>query len=170
MQLSSIVRGSVGVGVVLLLLVSLLLVSPGHAAPSTPAVGGSINAIFLELFRQSLLAYQLQVASFSGVSLAYNSGLVGGLSAATSGSFDWVVTTSSVPDYVRAAHPTLESYPIATVGIAPAYHLPTATVGTATLSLTNEAMCRIWRGNITHWSATRTEGEPTRSTTQQSAN
>lgn len=142
-------------------LLSLLLVSPStvDAAPSTPVAAGSINAIYLELFRQSLLAYQLLVPSFSAT-LGYNSGREGGLNAATSGSWDWVVTTSSVPDSVRAAHPTLESYPIATVGIAPAYNLPTATVGSATLSLTNQAMCRIWRGNITHWSA---KHAPTRS-------
>ena len=36
--------------------------------------------------------------------------------------------------------------------IAPYYSLPTGTIGNATLVLTREAMCRIWRANITHWS------------------
>ena len=86
------------------------------AAPSAPAVAGSINAIFLELFRQSLLAYQLQVPSFTGVTLSSNSG-EGGRAAAASGSFDWAVATNSVPDTMRVTHPTLESYPIASVGV-----------------------------------------------------
>ena len=122
------------------------------AAPSAPAVAGSINAIFLELFRQSLLAYQLQVPSFSGVTLSSNSG-EGGRTAAASGSFDWTVATNSVPDTMRVTHPTLESYPIASVGVAPSYNLPAETVGAATLTLHSEVMCRMWRGDITHWSA-----------------
>ena len=117
------------------------------AAPSAPAVAGSINAIFLELFRQSLLAYQLQVPSFSGVTLSSNSG-EGGRAAAASGNFDWTVATNSVPDTMRVTHPTLESYPIASVGVAPSYNLHAETVGAATLTLHIEVMCRMWRGTL----------------------
>ena len=142
----------------LLLLLGLLLAASATppslllaaAAPSVPAIAGSVNAVFIDLFHQSLLAYQLQVPTFTGVTISSNSGDTG-LDMATSGNFDWTIATGSVPDRVRAIHPTLEAYPIATVGIAPAYNLPAA-VGSATLTLTNEAMCRIWRGNITHWS------------------
>ena len=62
------------------------------------------------------------------------------------------MTTTSVPDAMSAVHPTLDAYPMATVPVMPVYNLPTATVGLAQLVLTNQAMCRIWRGNITHWS------------------
>jgi ABC-type phosphate transport system substrate-binding protein len=128
------------------------------AAASAPAVAGSINAVFLDLFRQSLLAYQLQVPTFTGVTLTSNSGDAG-LTAAASGLYDWTIATSSVSDKMRRTNPTLESYPLATVGIAPAYNLPTATVGTATLSLHSQVMCRIWRGNITRWSVAVHQGD-----------
>ena len=110
----------------------------------------SVNAVFLDLFREALLAYQLVEPNLTGATLSSNSGDTG-LAMATSGNFDWTVTTTSLPDRVRAAHRTLESYPIATVGIAPAYNLPDS-VGDSTLTLSTETMCRIWRGNITHWS------------------
>lgn len=56
-----------------------------------------------------------------------------------------------VPDYYRLQYPNLEAFPIMISSIAPYYSLPTGTVGTATLVLTREAMCRVWRGNITTW-------------------
>jgi ABC-type phosphate transport system substrate-binding protein len=143
------------VGLLLLLLLAaasapslpLLRVS---AAVSAPEVAGSVNAVFLDLFREALLAYQLVEPAFTGVTLSSNSG-DNGLAMAASGNFDWTVTTTSLPDKMRKVHPTLESYPIAMVGIAPAYNLPDS-VGDSTLTLTTETMCRIWRGNITHWS------------------
>jgi ABC-type phosphate transport system substrate-binding protein len=146
-----------GLGLLLLLLGLLLAASAtpslllAAAAPSAPAIAGSVNIVFLDLFRQSLLAYQLQVPTFTGVTLSSNIGDTG-LAMATSGNFDWTISTGSVPDRARTAHPTLEAYPVATIGVVPAYNLPVATVGDATLTLVNEVMCRIWRGNITHWS------------------
>ena len=128
---------------------SFLLVADGAATPIS--VAGSVNIIFFNLFQQALLAYQLQEPSFTGVTLSVNSGLANGLAAATSGQWDFVVTSSSVPDAMRATSPTMESYPIAVGGVAPFYNLPTDVVGTATLTLTNLAICRMWRGDITHW-------------------
>lgn len=127
------------------------LLLPVSAAPSTARGAASINTLYLELFRESLTAYQLQ-ADLPWITLSVQSGSVAGIAAATSGLYDWVVTTSSVSEAMRAAHPNLEAYPLITVPITPAYNLPTATVGSATLSLHSEVMCRIWRGNITHWS------------------
>jgi hypothetical protein len=39
------------------------------------------------------------------------------------------------------------------ISVAPAYNLPRAAVGSATLVLNALSFCRMWRGNITHWSA-----------------
>ena len=38
------------------------------------------------------------------------------------------------------------------ISVAPAYNLP-AIVGSVTLALDALILCRMWRGNITHWSA-----------------
>ena len=129
---------------------SLLL--RASAAPTAPSVSGSVNTVYLGLFQQALLAYQLQVPEFTGVTITSHSGLAAGLAAAQSGAFDFVVGSSSAPDSMRTTSPTMESYPIAVAGVAPFYNLP-AEVGTDVLTLTNEAMCRMWRGDITHWSA-----------------
>ena len=129
---------------------SLLLAVSG--ARSTPSVSASINAAYLALMSQSLSAYQLVEPSFSDVNLGLNSG-EGGRVAAASGNFDFTVATGATTAAMRELHPNLVAFPIATIGIMPVYNLPTATVGSATLQLTNQVMCRIWRANITHWSA-----------------
>ena len=121
-----------------------------HGAASSIRIDGSVNVVFLSLFQQALLAYQLQVPEFTGVTITSHSGLAAGLAAAQSGAFDFVVGSSSAPDSMRTTSPTMESYPIAVAGVAPFYNLP-AEVGTDVLTLTNEAMCRMWRGDITHW-------------------
>lgn len=94
------------------------------------------------------------------MTLSLNSGLPGGLAAASSGSYDFTVTSSSVPDTLKAGFPSLEAFPIMAAGIAPYYSLPTGTVGTAMLTLTTVAMCKIWRGNLTHWSVCATSQQP----------
>ena len=139
----------------LMLLLSLLTVwsaTPIDAAASAPAAAGSISVAFLDLFRQALLAYQLQVPTFTGVTLSFTSGLDNGMRAVRSTQFDWEVDTNSLPDWLRGSRPTLEAFPVATISVAPAYNLP-ATVGSATLALDALTLCRMWRGNITHWSA-----------------
>ena len=60
------------------------LLQSALAAPSNPTVTASINTVFFDLYRQSLLAYQLQVPSFTGVTLIANSGMEAGLDAASS--------------------------------------------------------------------------------------
>ena len=148
----------------LLLLSVLLFVSPSFkpssslllpvvAARSSPSITASVNAAYIGLFRETLLAYQLLVPSFS-VTLSTNSGASGRV-AASSGLFDFTIASNGVSDAMRVTNPGLEAYPIATSGIAPLYNLPTAVVGSATLELTNQAMCRIIRGDITHWSVNR---------------
>lgn len=87
------------------------------------------------------------------MTLSLNSGLPGGLAAATSGLYDFTVTSSSFPDTLKAGYPSIDSFPINAAGVAPYYSLPTGTLGSATLTLTTVAMCKIWRGNITYWSA-----------------
>jgi hypothetical protein len=135
-----------------LCLLTVWCATPIDAAASAPAAAGSISVAFLDLFRQALLAYQLQVPTFTGVTLSFTSGLDNGMRAVRSTQFDWVVDTNSLPDWLRGSRPTLEAFPIATISVAPAYNLP-ATVGSATLALDALTLCRMWRGNITHWSA-----------------
>lgn len=156
----SALRRMAAPAVLLSLLALLLLVASSSpspvlsvtAAPSTASVSASINSAYLAYFRQALLAYQLVAPSFSAVTLTSNSG-EGGRTAAASGNFDFTVATAATTATMRALYPNLVAFPIATIGIMPVYNLPTATVGSATLQLTNQAMCRIWRANITHWSA-----------------
>jgi len=147
--------------VLLLLLLLLLLVSSSfspafhvvpfvHGALPPPTVSGSVNTIFLATFQQAIYAYQLENPTFKALPLKLNSGFPGGYADATSGLYDFTVTTSSMPDSGVSANPTLKSYPIGLVALAPYYNLPSS-AGTTPLTLTSETMCRMWRRDITHW-------------------
>ena len=86
------------------------------------------------------------------MTLSFTIGLDNGMRAVRSTQFDWVVDTNSLPDWLRRSRLALEAFPTATISVAPAYNLP-ATVGSATLALDALTLCRMWRGNITLWSA-----------------
>ncbi len=64
------------------------------------------------------------------------------------------MTTSSVPDATLQTNPTLVSYPVSVVAIAPYYNLPSSIVGSAPLTLSSSVICRMWRLNITYWNDT----------------
>ena len=97
------------------------------------------------------MAYQVANPELQGaVTLTGQSGFAAGQAAALSGNYDFTITTSSVPDDTRATNPTMRSYPLLASAVALNYFLPD-TVGSAQLKLTNLAICRMSRGNITHW-------------------
>lgn len=103
---------------------------------------------------QSLQAYQVSTSTpeFNRTTFTPTSGLDAGAATLTDGLADFAVTTSSVPDALAAKYPNLRAYPFMTTAMSPGYNLPSE-VGSATLVLTPLTMCRITRGNITHWSA-----------------
>lgn len=87
----------------------------------------------------------------AAMTFSSHSGLTAGETAMSSGNFDFVVASSSVSDVYAASNPTVRSYPIMASALAPSYALP-ASAGNAKLKLTTVTLCKMWRGEITHWS------------------
>jgi ABC-type phosphate transport system substrate-binding protein len=67
------------------------------------------------------------------------------------GGFDFLVSTASPTPADYQAMPTLGYYPFQGNGIVPTYNLPTSVSNAETLALDGVTMCKIMRGNITHW-------------------
>ena len=83
----------------LLLLVAMPLSLVASVPPAPAKISGSVNTILLATLQRCLLAYQLTHPLFAPVDLVLNSGLAGGLAAASSGNFDFTIMSNSVSNH-----------------------------------------------------------------------
>jgi ABC-type phosphate transport system substrate-binding protein len=143
----------------LLFLGWVLLLSPSFLSPTNhvhaalaiqPTINSFANLLYGPLILQASLSYQIDTPTFPGISLTQGGTAASVISAAASGTYDFVVSNSAIPPANQAQLSTQLNFPLFVNSVAPFYALP-STTGAARLILSMIAMCQIMRGNISQW-------------------
>jgi len=118
-----------------------------------PSVSANINVLYMPAFTNALLAYQVSVPTYNRLTLTPGASPAAGLAAALQGTYDFVVTTTSIPPAQAVSLASMRAYPIMVNAFAPFYSFPPAANGATMerLILSMLGMCQILRGNITMW-------------------
>lgn len=139
---------------------SIVFVS-GEASSTSPTkvpttISASVNSLFVPLIQKAYTAYTLDHPDFPPLTIKTTSGSAAALAAASTGEYDFVVATNSIPYANQAAFPSMRTYPLVVNSFAPFYNLPVDVVGSSDpLVLTSLVACQIWRKEITLWNDTR---------------